>query len=163
MNRALPLVDSSRHNVRRPPLRTTLSRFILRTLLTVLRRFDDESVAEAWLTALRWSDGIRCPECDSDNIAKPLDRRPMPYRCRKCRTQFSITSHSAMQATKLPLSVWAQAFHICSALSNPDAIDIRDILTITNKAAWSLAMRIYEAWELHMTSESNRYGQRRLL
>jgi len=47
------------------------------------------------------------------------------------------------------LGIWAQAFQLCSALSNPDAVDMRDILPITNKASWNLAMRIHEAWEFY--------------
>ena len=77
-----------------------------RALLDTLRRFDDETVAEAWLIAQRWPGGIRCPRCDSDNIAEPPDRRPMPYRCRNCRTQFSVKSHSAMRASKHSLTTW---------------------------------------------------------
>ena len=118
------------------------------TPIHTLRRFNDDSAAEAWLVAQRWPDGVRCPKCDSDNIAEPPDRRPMPYRCRKCRTQFSVKSHSAMRASKHSLTTWVQAFHICSAVSNPDAVDIRDLLPVTNKAAWNLALRIHEAWEL---------------
>ena len=116
-------------------------------LLDILRRYENESLAEAWLTARRWPDGIRCPRCDSDSIAQPPGRIPMPYRCRACRTQFSVKSHSALRSSKHSLGTWVQALHICSAFSNPNAVDMRDVLPVTNKAAWNLAMRIHEAWE----------------
>ena len=131
-------------------------------LLDVLRRYENESLAEAWLTAQRWPNGIRCPRCDSDSIARPPDNKPMPYRCRSCRTQFSVKSHSALRRSKHSLGTWVQAFHICSALSNPDAVDIRDVLPVTNKAGWNLAMRIHEAWEFRRSGERNgRNGRRR--
>ena len=132
-------------------------------LLDVLRRYENESLAEAWLIAQRWPNGVRCPKCDSDNIARPPDSKPMPYRCRSCRTQFSVSSHSVMRSSKLPPSVWVQAFHICSALSNPDAVDIRDVLPVTNKAAWNLAMRIHESWEFYRRNPQTWSAQRRLL
>ena len=132
-------------------------------LLDVLRRYENESLAEAWLIAQRWPNGVRCPKCDSDNIARPPDSKPMPYRCRSCRTQFSVSSHSVMRSSKLPPSVWVQAFHICSALSNPDAVDIRDVLPVTNKAAWNLAMRIHESWEFYRRNPQTSGAQRRLL
>ena len=132
-------------------------------LLNLLRRYENEELAEAWLIAQRWPNGVRCPKCDSDNIARPPDSKPMPYRCRSCRTQFSVSSHSVMRSSKLPPSVWVQAFHICSALSNPDAVDIRDVLPVTNKSGWNLAMRIHEAWEFYRRNPQTWSAQRRLL
>ena len=118
-------------------------------LLNILERYENEELAEAWLTAQRWPDGIRCPKCDSARIARPPDRIPMPYRCRRHRTQFSVTSHSALRSSKHSLGIWVKAFHICSAFSNPDGVDIRDLLPVTNKAGRYLAMRIHEAWEFY--------------
>ena len=134
---------------------------ISQTLLRVLRRYENESLAEAWLIAQRWPNGVRCPECGSDDIAEPPGRIPMPYRCRSCRTQFSVKSHSVMRSSKLPMSIWVQALHICSALSNPDAVDIRDVLPVTNKSGWNLAMRIHESWEFRRSGERNRQKRRR--
>ena len=139
--------DESRHESPHADAENQHPITIDQTLLNVLRRYENEGLAEAWLTAQRWPNGVRCPQCDSNNIAQPPDRIPMPYRCRDCRTQFSVKSHSALKASKMSLSVWVQALHICSALSNPDAVDMRDVLPLTNKAGWNLAMRIHEAWE----------------
>ena len=118
-------------------------------LLDILERYENEELAEAWLTAQRWPDGIRCPKCDFCRIARPPDSRPQPYRCRDSRTQFSIKSHSALKGSKHSLGTWVKAFHICSAISNPDAVDIRDLLPVTSKAGRYLTMRIHEAWEFY--------------
>jgi len=118
-------------------------------LLDILERYENEELAEAWLTAQRWPDGIRCPKCDFCRIARPPDSRPQPYRCRDSRTQFSIKSHSALKGSKHSLGTWVKAFHICSAISNPDAVDIRDLLPVTSKAGRYLSMRIHEAWEFY--------------
>ena len=131
-------------------------------LLDLLRRYENESLAEAWFVAQRWPNGIRCPKCDSDSIARPPDSKPMPYRCRSCRTQFSVKSHSALRSSKHSLGTWVQAFHICSALSNPDAVDIRDLLPVTRKAGWNIAMRIHEAWEFYRRNPQASSVQRRL-
>lgn len=141
--------DESRHQPPEPAVEDENPSTVNLALLDILQRYENESLAEAWLTARRWPNGITCPRCDSSNIARPPDRRPLPYRCRTCRTQFSVKSHSALRSSKHSLGTWVQAFHICSAFSNPDAVDIRDILPVTNKAAWNLAMRIHEAWEFY--------------
>ena len=151
-----PPSDESRGESPDPATNIDNSASIDQALLNVLQRYENESLAEAWLTAQRWPDGICCPQCSSESIARPPDRIPMPYRCRNCRTQFSAGSHSVMRSSKLPLSIWVQAFHICSTLSNPDAVDIRDVLPVTNKAGWNLAMRIHESWEFRRSGEANR-------
>ncbi len=63
-----------------------------------LRRFEDESRAETWLVSQRWPSGVKCPRCHGENIARAS--RPMPYRCRVCRLQISVKSHSIMRASK---------------------------------------------------------------
>ena len=132
-------------------------------LLDIIQRYENESLAEAWLVAQRWPNGVHCPRCDSDNIARAPEAKPMPYRCRLCRTQFSVTSHSALRGSKHSFGTWVIAFHICSAISNPDAVDMRDVLPVTNRAAWNLAMRIHEAFEFYRRNPQVSSAQRRLL
>ena len=151
-----------RHERPQPASERERTASIPQTLIDILRRYGNKSLAEAWLVTQRWPDGVRCPKCDSSNIARPPDSKPMPYRCRACRTQFSVKSHSALHSSKHSLGIWVQAFHLCSAVSNPDAVDMRDILSITNKAAWNLAMRIHEAWEFYRREPQASNSQKRL-
>ena len=116
-------------------------------LITMLRRFQDETYAEAWITGHRWPGGVRCPMCDSSSVVEVEDRVPMPYRCRDCVLQFSVKSRSPMQGSKIPLSVWAQAFYLSSSLTNPVLLDLRVILTIPTRSAWEIAQRIRKAWD----------------
>ena len=144
-----PSSAEDRHESPQPAYVRARSISVDQALLDIIQRYENESLAEAWLVAQRWPNGVHCPVCDSDNIARPPDARPLPYRCRLCRTQFSIKSHSALRSSKHSLGIWVQAFHICSAFSNSDAVDIRDLLPVTNKAGWNLAMRIHEAFEFY--------------
>ena len=143
------LYAEDRHEPLQPAAESDHSTSINHVLADAIKRYENESLAEAWLVAQRWPDGVRCPKCDSDNIARPPDSRPQPYRCRDSRTQFSVTSHSALKGSKHSLGTWVKAFHICSAISNPDGVDIRDLLPVTSKAGRYLAMRIHEAWEFY--------------
>ena len=59
-----------------------------------------------------------------------------------------------MQASKLSLSVWVRAFHLCSAVSNPCLVDIDEVLPVAQKSAWTLACRIDEAWALAQRDSS---------
>ncbi len=144
-----PYFAEDRHEPPQPASARDRQISVDQALLDILERYKNEELADAWLTAQRWPDGIRCPKCNSDNIARPPDSRPQPYRCRDSRTQFSIKSHSALKSSKHSLGTWVKAFHICSAISNPDGVDIRDLLPVTSKAGRYLTMRIHEAWEFY--------------
>ena len=135
---------------------------IAQTLLRVLRRYENEESGGglAYCTEMAEWRSLSQVRLRQHCPSHP-DSKPMPYRCRSCRTQFSVTSHSVMRSSKLSPSVWVQAFHICSALSNPDAVDIRDVLPVTNKSGWNLAMRIHESWEFRRSGERNRQKRRR--
>lgn len=125
------------------------------SLIRMLRRFDDESYAESWLAAQRWPNGVQCPVCESDCVAEARNRLPLPYRCRVCRTQFSVKSHSAMRRSKLPFSTWAQAFYLSSTITNSARLDFQVILTINRSSAWHLAHRIREAWDVGGARDSD--------
>lgn len=120
----------------------------LQYLLVTLRRFDDAAVAEAWLTSQRWPDGVFCPACGGHSVAQPIDRRPFPYRCRSCRLQFGVKTRSALKSSKISLTAWVQGIHLSSGVVNLVGLDTRSILTITPRAARSLAWRIREAWDI---------------
>ena len=57
---------------------------------------------------LRWPDGAECPRCGAGGAAvspEPGDT----WRCRNCRRRFTITTGTAMHASKLPVSDWVLA------------------------------------------------------
>ena len=66
------------------------------TLMELFRMFPDDATAEAWFEARRWSKGVRCPRCQSDNIqadakhkdhALPLPRLPFREGFRRGQVQ----------------------------------------------------------------------------
>ena len=146
MNTTSPPVDSSRRHPHTSPYEDNSRRAQLLTLPEFLSRFKDEHLAEAWLVAQRWPNGMNCPSCGSGRIAQPRSRRPTPYRCMDCLVQFSTRSHSAMRGSKLPSSVWVRAFHLSSTVTNPNLVGLGEVLPVSPKTAWSLDRRMHEAW-----------------
>lgn len=62
------------------------------------------------IAAARWPDGVNCPRCGSDDIAtRPPARSRLRWRCRRCRYEFTVTSRSCLNGTKIPLEVWVDA------------------------------------------------------
>jgi hypothetical protein len=67
---------------------------------------DDDACAE-YLEKMRWPDGFTCRKCGHKGEPYRFDTRSsVVLRCRKCKTNTSLTSGTVMQCTHTPLSTW---------------------------------------------------------
>src|SRR5271166_6149440 len=57
-------------------------------LLSVVNHYGTDEHCRAYLTELRWPDGVKCPKCSSDKISRIAKRHQ--YDCDSCRYQFSV-------------------------------------------------------------------------
>ena len=75
-----------------------------------IRAIIDDTKCFEKVRALRWPQGVRCPHCGSDRIAKhgrdqtQADRRR--YRCRGCERYFDDLTQTVFEGHHQPLSVW---------------------------------------------------------
>ena len=118
------------------------------TLVELARLFPDEDSAERWFANIFWPDGVRCPACGSDNVQPRPTRKPQPYRCRKCRTDFSTKTGTLMQGSRLSYRTWAAAIYLLT--TSPEGVSSMKLhrdLGIQQTSAWHLARRIHEAWD----------------
>lgn len=88
-----------------------------RSLIAFQRRFPDEAACGAYLAAIRWPDGFRCPACGYDRAWR-LETKAWTYECRHCRRQTSLRAGTLMHGSKLPLSVWFWAAYLMATHSN---------------------------------------------
>jgi transposase-like protein len=77
-----------------------------------LELYGTEEQCETALVETRWPDGFRCPRCGEQEHGHVYGRRHRRYQCRSCRHQTTITAGTIMEATKLPLTKWFQAFYL---------------------------------------------------
>lgn len=97
----------------------------------------------------RWSDGIECPRCGSDNIQNPTKHRTMPYRCRPCQRYFSVRTDTPLADSNIPLSDWGLAiYYYSTCLKGMASMKLHRELGITQKSAWHMAHRIREMFDL---------------
>ena len=109
--------------------------------------FPDEDSAECWFANIFWPDGVRCPACGSDNVQPRPTRKPQPYRCRKCRTDFSTKTGTLIRGSKLSFRTWAWAIYLLTtSLEGVSSMKLHRDLGIRQASAWHLAHRIREAW-----------------
>jgi hypothetical protein len=66
--------------------------------------FRTEELCRERLTTVRWPNGVTCTMCGSQEVSD-LSGRSF-FRCRSCRTQFSVTSGTALHRTRVPIQVW---------------------------------------------------------
>jgi len=115
------------------------------TLLGLLRRFPNDTIAEQWFESVRWHDGRYCPHCGSCNTLARASRKPAPYRCKDCRKYFSVKTNTAMGRTQLGLQKWVIALYLhLTSLKGVSSMKLHRDLGITQKSAWFMLHRIRE-------------------
>ncbi len=107
--------------------------------------FPDEASAEAWFEKLLWPEGVRCSGCGSEDIQARPTKKPLPYRCRSCRTDFSVRTGTLLHRSHLPLRKWVFAIYLISRPKGIPSTQLARDLGITQKTAWFLGHRIRQA------------------
>ena len=116
------------------------------SLVEAVKKFSDESAAEAWFVEQRWPQGITCPRCESSKVKPRLSRKPMPFHCADCRKYFSAKTGTILEKSKLSMSQWVIGFFLFTTnLKGVSSMKLHRDLGITQTAAWHLAHRIREA------------------
>src|ERR1700722_19133755 len=117
------------------------------TFYDLTERYPDEAAAVRYFEEHRWPDGVKCPLCGSADVLRGTQskRRRQVWYChaKGCETQFSVTSGTIMEFTKLPLRKWMMAFHFIGASKKGiSSLQLSRMLGVTYKTAWHLAHRI---------------------
>ena len=117
------------------------------TVMELLRMFPDNATAEAWFEKQRWPEGRFCPDCGSVNTVAVASRKPMPYRCRDCRSHFSVRKGTVMQSSKLGLQKWAIALYMMTTgIKGTSSMKLYREVGIRQATAWFLMQRIREGF-----------------
>lgn len=111
--------------------------------------FQDADKARAHLEKQRWSNGPICSHCGVVNEATYVGgkaARKGVYQCNACREQFSVTTGTVFESSKIPLNKWLLATYLMSSSKKGySAHQLHRTLGITYKSAWFMAHRIREA------------------
>jgi transposase-like protein len=108
-----------------------------------------EEQAREKLEALRWPQGAVCPKCGTVGEAYKLtpkagsSTRKGLWKCRACRSQFTVTVGTIFEDSHIPLSKWLMAIHLlCASKKGMSAHQLHRMLGVTYKSAWFMAHRI---------------------
>jgi transposase-like protein len=110
--------------------------------------FTDADKARAYMESERWADGAYCSHCGSFSVTHLTGKahRPGLHQCNDCREQFTITTGTVFERSKVPLNKWLLATYLLSAgKKGTSAHQIHRVLGVTYKTAWFMCHRIREA------------------
>jgi transposase-like protein len=123
---------------RKPPVKSDIN------LVNLVERFGSDEKCRAYLTDLRWPQGVKCPRCKWKGVSKLAERDQ--YDCNICRYQFSVTSNTIFHDTHLPLWKWFLAVYLMiESRKGISANQVRRTIKTTYKTAWYLCHRIRAA------------------
>jgi len=107
-------------------------------------RFSTEDACRAYLFALRWPNGFRCPRCAGDSCW-PTERGL--YLCTACGKHISILAGTIFERTRTPLAVWFRAiWWVVSQKNGASALGLQRILGLGSyETAWTWLHKIRRA------------------
>src|SRR6266850_2864427 len=110
----------------------------------LVEQFGSEEKCRAFMEALRWPKGVKCPRCESEKVWR-IKARPQ-FDCESCRYQFSATAGTVFHDSHLPLWKWFLAIYIlCESKKGISALQLKRMLGTSYETAWYLCHRIREA------------------
>ncbi len=113
-------------------------------LVNLIERFGSHEKCRAYLTELKWPNGVQCPRCKSKSISTIAERDQ--YDCNKCRYQFSMTSGSIFHDSHLPLWKWFLTIYLMiESNKGISANQAGRTIQVSYKTAWYLCHRVRAA------------------
>jgi len=115
-----------------------------RTVGEFERRFSGEAACRAYVEAVRWPEGFRCPACQGE--AAGMVREGL-YQCRRCRRQTSVTAGTILQDTRKPLVMWFRAmWYVTSQKNGASALGLQRVLGLGSyETAWTWLHKLRRA------------------
>lgn len=102
--------------------------------------FNSEDVCRETLAAVRWKGEVVCPHCGRHGCSVRADGR---YRCGYCKHNFSCTTDTIFENTKLPLRKWFIAMYLVSShKKGVSSCQIMRDCEVTQKTAWFMLQKI---------------------
>src|SRR5437763_1115247 len=119
-------------------------------LLDALRKATvNELEAVTFIEQQRWGGEPACPRCGDLEVYQMKDsktgerNKDYRWRCRGCKSMFSVRTSTTFEETRLPLRVWVYAFwKAYSSKKGISALQLAREMEITHKSALFVLRRI---------------------
>ena len=116
------------------------------SLREYMNRFSSEDACVSYLIGKKWPNGFVCPKCGAKDAYYIKTRKK--YQCKQCRCQTTITAHTIMHRSHLPLVLWFMAFYFVACDKRGiSAVALSGKLDVCYETAWYMLMRIRKAMD----------------
>lgn len=85
----------------------TMKLIIPSTLVEAIRYFSDPDTCLHFTMALRWPNGVVCPQCGSEQVIFLTNARL--FKCKHPRQKFSVKVGTIFEDSAIPLDKWLTA------------------------------------------------------
>ena len=114
-----------------------------------MEMFPDNQAATKFFEELRWDEHRPCGHCGSTNTHEVANHKTMPYRCRDCRSYFSVKTGSVMEASNLPVRKWIYAVYmLVTERKGINSLQLSKQIKVSQPSAWFMLQRIREACDI---------------
>jgi transposase-like protein len=114
-----------------------------KSLLQLLDYFKEPEVCKLTLAQARWGNNPCCPHCNKTGAY--VTRRGFRCTDKECRKDFTVTTGSIFENSKIPLRTWFAAIYLVTAHKKGiSSHQLARDLNITQKTAWFILHRIRE-------------------
>src|ERR1017187_656863 len=115
-----------------------------KTLQEAVLHFADFENCKAFMSGLRWPDGVvKCPNCGSDHVVWLANARLWKCYGNHERPKFSLKTGTIFEDSPLGLDKWlAAAWLICNCKNGISSYEIGRDLGISQKSAWHMMHRL---------------------
>jgi transposase-like protein len=113
------------------------------TLVEAIRYFSDPDTCLKFMVALRWPNGVTCPECSSDQVIFMQNARLFKCRGKHPRQKFSVKVGTIFEDSPIALDKWLTAiWMIANDKNGVSSYEIHREIGVTQKSAWFMLHRI---------------------
>jgi hypothetical protein len=114
-----------------------------KNLKELMTQLHSEDLCRAYMEQMRWNGEPFCPHCNGTKPYKLKDGKT--YRCREktCKVDFTVTTKTVFENSKVKLSTWLAALFILSAHKKGlSSHQLARDLGVTQKTAWFIGHRL---------------------
>src|SRR6202162_2822437 len=125
-----------------------------KTFLEAVRYFSDPQACLAFMVALRWPNGVKCPQCGSKKVTF-LENAKL-WKCRNAhpKQKFSIKVGTIFEDSPIGLDKWFPARWLAANCKNViSSYELHRCLGVTQKTAWFMLQRIRLAMQKGITGK----------
>src|SRR5579883_999389 len=113
------------------------------TLQEAIIHFSDPQVCFDTMVAVRWPDGVRCPQCGREDVRFLANQQKWECRARHPRKQFTIKTGTVFEDSPIKMDKWLVAvWLIVNAKNGISSLELHRAIGVTQKTAWFMLQRI---------------------